>query len=173
MVEIRELTESDIDAVAEVHVRAWRSGYAGIVPADVLDALDPAVFAERRRSRPVPPGAQTLVAIDDATIIGFATFGPYRLEPGDRYDVSAGELYALYVDPAHQREGAGKLLLAAAKAGLARAGFPVLRLWVLTENHPARRFYEHLGLAPDGERHYYTPRGSTVQLPELRYAGRL
>jgi len=44
---------------------------------------------------------------------------------------------------------------------------------VLEENQPARRFYERMGLAPDGAQHHYTPRGSTVELPEVRYAVRL
>jgi len=175
MVEIRTLTGSDIDALAEVHVRTWRSAYAGIVPAEVLDALDPAVFAERRRSRPVLPGAVTLVADDGGTIVGFTSFGPGRVDEagGDEDDRSAGELYAIYVDPGHQRAGAGKLLLAAAMDGLAKAGFSEMRLWVFTENHPARLFYERFGLAPNGERNYYTPSGSTAKLPEIRYAVRL
>jgi ribosomal protein S18 acetylase RimI-like enzyme len=175
MTEIRPLTDADIDALAEVHVRTWQSAYAGIVPAEVLDALDPAVWAERRRSWPVPPGASTLVAEDDGTLIGFANFGPGRVEQtgSDEYDMSAGELYAIYVDPGRQRGGAGKLLFMAAKEGLAKAGFPEMRLWVFEENHPARRFYERMGMAPTGERQHYTPRGSTAELPEIRYAVRL
>jgi ribosomal protein S18 acetylase RimI-like enzyme len=173
MVELRELTEADIDPVAALHVRAWQVGYAGIVPAEVLDALDPARFAERRRERAVPPGARTLVAERDGTIIGFVSFGPSRVQQAhDEYDRSAGELYALYVDPAHWGAGVGRRLLDAARAGLA-AEYPEIRLWVLEENHRARRFYERAGLAPDGAREIYTPRGSTAELPEIRYAGRL
>jgi hypothetical protein len=50
MTDIRPLTDADIDPVAALHVRTWQAGYAGIIPADFLAALDPAVFAERRRS---------------------------------------------------------------------------------------------------------------------------
>ena len=173
MVEIRALRDSDIDPLAEVHVRTWRSAYAGIVPTEVLDALDPAVWAARRRARTPPPGAQTLVADDDGTIAGFANFGPARLDDHAGFDDEEGELYAIYVDPARQRRGAGRLLLTAAREELTKAGFVVMRLWVFEENHPSRRFYERMGLAPDGERHFYTPPGSTVELPEIRYAVRL
>ena len=168
MVEIRALTESDIDVLAQVHVRTWRSAYAGIVPAEVLDALDPAVWAERRRSRPAIPGAQTLVADDDGTVVGFASFGPSRQE-----ESTAAELYAIYIDPDRQHRGTGELLFTAARAELTTAGFLRLQLWVFEENHPARRFYERMGMAPDGERDHYTPPGSTVELPEIRYAVRL
>jgi GNAT superfamily N-acetyltransferase len=164
MLEIRPITDADIDAVAGIHVRSWQAGYVGIVPADYLAGLDPAVFAERRRSRVRRPGTRTLVATLDRKVIGFATFGP------DRDDPRTGELYAIYVDPDHWGSGAGRRLIEAARAGLTEAGFPDMRLWVFTDNDRARRFYERAGLRPDGETHYYTPGDTGVQLPELRYA---
>jgi GNAT superfamily N-acetyltransferase len=141
----------------------------------LLDALDPAVFAERRRTRSYPPGVETLVADDDGTIVGFVSFGPSRVDQatGDAFDMSAGELYAIYVDPDRQGAGTGRLLITAARHALAKAGFPVMRLWVLEENHSSRRFYEHFGMTPDGVRQHYTPNGSSVELPEIRYAVRL
>ncbi len=163
MLEIRPITDADIDAVAEVHVRAWQAGYAGIVPADYLAALDPAVFAQRRRVYARHPGARTLVAELDGTLIGFAAVGP------DRADPRVGELYAVYVDPDSWGAGAGRRLIEAAKIVLTEAGFPAMRLWVLTGNHRARRFYERAGLRPDGETDYYTPGDTGVQLPEMRY----
>jgi RimJ/RimL family protein N-acetyltransferase len=63
--------------------------------------------------------------------------------------------------------------MAAARQALAAAGYPEYRLWVLEENHRARRFYERAGMAPDGDRDVYTPRGSSVALPEVRYAASL
>jgi ribosomal protein S18 acetylase RimI-like enzyme len=157
MTVIRAITDADIDAVAKIHVRTWRSAYAGIVPAEVLAALDPEVWAARRRSMAVPPD-------DDGRIGGFISFGPSRAGDG------AGELYAIYVDPADQGRGLGQLLFDAARSGLSASGLPAMRLWVLVENHPARRFYERQGMAPDGATDYYTPRGSTVELPEMRYS---
>ena len=168
MLEIRPITDADIDAVAGIHVRSWQAGYAGIVPADYLAAMDPAVFAERRRLRARQPGTQTLVAALDGEVIGFASFGPYRATPGE-VDPRMGELYAIYVDPQRWRAGAGRRLIEAAKAALTEAGFPDMRLWVFTDNDRARRFYERAGLRPDGETHFYTPGDTGVQLPELRY----
>lgn len=160
------MTDADIDDVARVHVEGWQRAYAGIIPDDYLADLDPAVNAERRRARPDPAGSRTIVAAEDR-ILGFAAFGPYRHEDGDP---SMGELYAIYIDPQTWGRGVGRRLLTAARDALAEAGFHDMRLWVLEENHAARHFYERMGLAPDGTRHYYTPRGTTVQLPELRYA---
>jgi GNAT superfamily N-acetyltransferase len=169
VVEIRAMAEDEIDEVARVHVRSWQSGYAGIVPADVLDSLDPADFAARRRDRGAPPGGGSLVAAGDGRIVGLASYGPYRPEQ-DRLEPEVGELYAIYVDPGHWGAGIGRRLYAAATAALAAYGFPEMRLWVLTENHRARRFYERMGMRPDGVHDVWTPRGSTVELPEVRYA---
>lgn len=163
------MTDSDIDAVAALHVRAWQIGYAGIMPPAHLAGLDPAGRAEAMRTRPAIPGSTALVADSEGRISGFVRFGPYRLEDGG-IDETTGELYAIYVEPGEWGRGTGRELLAAARRGLAAAGFPDMRLWVLTENHGARRFYEKMGLAPDGATQTYTPRGTTAELPEMRYA---
>ena len=171
MLVVRPMAEGDIDAVAVVQVRTWQAAYAGIVPAEVLDALDPAVNAANRRQRRIPGGARTLVAEADGVIVGFVSVGPYRTQrTRDEYDRTVGELYAIYVSPEHWGTGAGRALMAAAREAL--AGYPSFRLWVLEANHRARRFYERAGLAPDGAREYYTPPGSPVELPEIRYVSR-
>ena len=174
MLVLRPLTDADIDAVAAMHVRTWQAGYAGIMPAEVLDTLDPAAFAETRRARNAPPGARTLVAEDAGTIVGFVSFGPHRRQNGDnQYVDGIGEIYAIYVAPERWGTGAGRALMTAAREALAAAGRSELRLWVLAENHRARRFYERAGMAPDGAVDTFTPPGSTVGLVEIRYAMRL
>ena len=173
MVDIRPLIDADIDAVAAVHVRAWQAGYAGIIAADYLAGLDPADFARHRRDRTGPPGSQTLVAVDGDAIVGFASFGPYRVDRGAGHNPGIGEVYAIHVDPERWSAGTGRKLLAAACAGLTAAGYPAMRLWVFEDDHRSRRFYERAGLRPDGERHLFSPPGSTVQLPEVRYTTHL
>ncbi|MEV4638451.1 GNAT family N-acetyltransferase [Actinoplanes sp. NPDC049548] len=157
MLEIRPQTDADIDEVAALHLRTWQVGYAGILPADYLAGLEHEEFARRRKY------GTTLVAIDDDTIAGFAAVGP------DRDDAGHGELYALYVAPERWNTGAGRALIEAAGKELAGA-YPDLRLWVLEENHRARRFYERAGLRATGERELWRPHGMSVDLPEVRYA---
>jgi ribosomal protein S18 acetylase RimI-like enzyme len=166
MVVIRPMTDADVDEVAAVRVRSWQSAYAGIVPADYLAAMDPAELAKRRRGQAKKPGQQAVVAEANERIVGLANFGPYRHEDGNP---RAGELYAIYVDPGHWSEGAGWALFSTARDALRREGFPDMRLWVLTGNHRARRFYERAGMRPDGVTHFWAPPGTTAELPELRY----
>jgi GNAT superfamily N-acetyltransferase len=172
MVEIRPIAEDEIDEVARVHVRSWQSGYAGIVPDEFLASLDPEEFAARRRYTTAPPGGGAVCATDGGRIVGHAAFGPYRPER-DTLDESVGELYSIYVDPDQWGTGTGHRLFAAARERLVAAGFPGMRLWVLEENHRARRFYERQGMRPDGERDVWVPRGYRVELPEVRYAAAL
>jgi L-amino acid N-acyltransferase YncA len=178
MVTIRPETHDDIPAVAALHVRAWQSGYAGMIPAEVLDTLDPEQRAEQRRRWHGADGFLTLVATDGATIVGFATIGPYRHQQ-DRavLDPTVGELLAIYLEPTRIGTGVGRALLAEALTALTDRGYREVRLWVLDANARSRRFYEKAGFVADGEHAAYPvtlpSSGDPVLLPELRYSRRL
>ncbi|MET8282459.1 GNAT family N-acetyltransferase [Micromonospora sp. NPDC005174] len=181
MLTIRREEPDDAEAIARVHVHGWQSGYAGVMPDEVLGRLNVSAWAQRRRdvgtADPEHPFT-TLLGEVDGLAVGFTTFGPYRRnQDRDDLDPSVGELLALYVEPAFWGDGTATALLAAARAGLSERGWTGYRLWVLADNGRARRFYERAGLSPDGERStYQVPlaggRGP-VGLVEVRYAGRL
>ncbi|MEV4622899.1 GNAT family N-acetyltransferase [Asanoa sp. NPDC049573] len=172
MVTIRRQRLDDAAEVAGVHVRAWQAGYAGIIPKDVLDALDPDTFAARRRQWHGAKEFETLVAVDDRAIVGFTTVGQYRNQQ-DRTDLvpGVGEVLAIYLEPNRVGTGLGRTLMAAGLAELDDRGFRTVRLWVLEDNTRARRFYEKAGFQPDGERNTYdvVSGGETLRLPEIRY----
>ncbi|MET7749528.1 GNAT family N-acetyltransferase [Micromonospora sp. NPDC005367] len=182
MLTIRPEEPDDAEAIARVHVRGWQAGYADIMPDEVLGRLNVTAWAQRRRdlgtAAPEHPFTTLLAEAGDAGIVGFASFGPYRVDQ-DRtnLDPSRGELLALYVDPAHWGDGTARALFAAACTGLTSLGFTGYRVWVLEENHRARRFYARAGLSPDGEwTTYPVPLSGgrpPVRLVELRYSGRL
>lgn len=181
MPEVRQETPDDAEAIAAVHVRAWQAGYAGLVPADVLDRLNVAAWAQRRRdvgtADPEQP-FRTLVATDCGQIVGFSTYGPYRIDQDrDNLDPTYGEIVSMYVDPTRWGTGIGRTLLAASIAGLTGQGWRAMRLWVLDGNQRGRRFYESAGLRPDGHRSVYqvprSPGQTPVGLDELRYLARI
>ncbi|MFG1655766.1 GNAT family N-acetyltransferase [Micromonospora chersina] len=178
---IRREEPDDAEAIARVHIRGWQAGYAGIMPDEVLNRLNPAAWAQRRRdlgtADPEHPFT-TLVAEVDGVVVGFTTFGPYRNNQ-DRGDLDPryGEVLALYLDPAHWGAGLARSLHAAARTGLAGRAWTEYRLWVLADNARARRFYERAGLSPDGEESTYAVPlhggRDPVRLRELRYTARL
>jgi ribosomal protein S18 acetylase RimI-like enzyme len=148
-----------------VHVATWRDAYAGLLPDDLLDGLDVDDRAERWRGRlaALPDGLFVFVVELDAEVRGFVSGGPSR-DGG-----AGGEVYAIYVDPGSQDQGAGRQLLHAAVDCLTRAGFTEARLWVLADNHPARGFYESQGWQPDGTEQPWTYHGVGEGVVEVRY----
>jgi ribosomal protein S18 acetylase RimI-like enzyme len=172
---VRPATDADLPAAAAAYLRSWQAAYRELVPAPMLAALDTAETTARwRRTLAAGDGRQMLVAVRGGTVLGSATFGPYRLEqrPGSPVDPSVGEVYAIYVDPAGWGGGTGRALLAAAVRRLRAAGPAPVRLWVAEGNERARRFYTRFGFRPDGTRAVYLLRqddDGETEIPELRY----
>lgn len=168
---VRPATAHDLAGVARVRTRSWQAGYAGILPAEYLAGLSIEADLARRREVFAEHGAvvDTLVAVRDGTVDGFASFGPYRPDPGDQAPLGGieGELYALYVEPERWGAGIGRRLLERAVARLDERGLAPVRLWVLAENARGRRFYEAAGFAADGQTAFFSRGGRDA--PELRY----
>ncbi|WP_231987368.1 hypothetical protein [Mycobacterium sp. 852014-50255_SCH5639931] len=97
MTQVRAAVLADAYEVACLHVRSWRSAYRGLIAQDYLDSLTPEALVDRytfgRVGLRMP---STLVAVDGSAIRGFATTGLCR----ENDPPNAGELVALYVDPA-------------------------------------------------------------------------
>jgi ribosomal protein S18 acetylase RimI-like enzyme len=137
------------------------------MPDDFLDGLraEDRAAGWTRRLRAGPAGSPVLVAERAGAVVGFAVVGAAEDPAG------LGELQAINVDPDHWRRGAGRALLAAAEAELARLGHAAAVLWVLPGNQRARRFYEAAGWAADGARRTIELYGFGVD--EVRYRRRL
>lgn len=164
---IRPAVVADARAIAVVHVAGWRSAYAGLLPAGLLAGLDVDQRAARWRERfaEMQDGMFVLVFEQAGQIRAFVSGGPSR--EGAGIPGVGGEVYAIYVDPAGQGRGAGTQLLEAAARRLAGAGYAQASLWVLTENTPARGFYESRGWRWDGTEHEWTYEGGSSM--EVRY----
>ncbi len=91
-------------------------------------------------------GREVLIARVGERVGGFAYVGPSDDPAASR----TGHVYSLHVDPDLHRHGIGRRLLDEAMQRFAAAGNSDVTLWVVTDNHGARRFYERLGWAQDG-----------------------
>lgn len=164
VVEIRRTSNDDAAGIARVRAESSRGAYRGVVPGDYLDAIDVAEWAQRQRRNieSQSAGIVSLVADDGDLIVGWVATGPNWMT-----DLPcARELCAIYLRPSHWRRGIGKHLMTAAAQSLIERGVSSMILRVLTENRPARRFYESLGGSLVSE-HTYTIGG--VALPEIAY----
>jgi ribosomal protein S18 acetylase RimI-like enzyme len=159
---LRPATEADLPAMAAVFIAAWRGGYRGIVPDEIIDALDAADVAAELAANPHERSTTVAVAVDgdgdgdgDGRIVAFVRFGDD--DAGD-----GGYLASLYVDPVAARAGLGARLLEHALDSM--PGLEVT-LWVFAANHAARRLYERAGFRLDGAE-LTDPRWAT---PQVRY----
>jgi GNAT superfamily N-acetyltransferase len=153
MTTIRPATERDAAGIATVYVEAWRSAYAAILPHRLLLRM-----AQEEQARQWAamirdcPGAQSAIVASDADegVVGFASFGPGRVDHRPAVgrfageDAKVGEVHTLYVLPDFQERGIGRELLAAAFAALAGRHYDCGFVWALRDNH-ARYFYERVG----------------------------
>lgn len=166
---VRDAVAGDERQIAEVHVAAWRGGYAGLMPEEFLAGLSADAGAERWRRTLADPARPThvLVAadVDTAEILGVATVGPSR---DDDAPETTGELWGINLAPTHWGRGVGTALLGAAVDRLRTAGLDNATLWVVDGNVRARRFYERLGWTPDGATKI--DNRDNLALHEVRYA---
>ncbi len=126
-----------------IYEESWKSAYRGIVPQDYLDHISAGGWAEILDQA----DWDTLVSVEEGRFIGTASVCPSRW----RDWAESGELVSLYLLPEYMGRGYGRLLLEAAVKLLAKHGFQDVLLWVLEDNHKARRFYETAGFAASGD----------------------
>jgi ribosomal protein S18 acetylase RimI-like enzyme len=164
-VHIARASLADCRAVAQIHVDAWRSAYAGIMSDEFLAALS----VDQRESmwqQAVSRGSPVvLVAKVGERVTGWVAFGSSRDDgaPADR-----GEIWAIYVAPAALSQGVGRVLLLEAMQAMTRSGYREASLWVIRENVRAVRFYSRAGMTEDGGSEKYFELGGN-RVKEVRY----
>lgn len=140
---IRDATPTDAPGIARVHVDSWRTTYKGLIPEHII-ASRSYEYRERMWTRILAEQqAETIVYVaeEDGEIVGFVSGGSNR----DTDSGYTGELQAIYILESHHGKGIGRGLTSALVSRLLQQGHTSMLLWVLTENHQARRFYEALG----------------------------
>ena len=141
----------DAPAIAAVQVRAWRTSYADVLPAEFLEAFDVEVVAQGwRASLQAPPDARNrvLVALERNLVTGFAITGPAG-DP-DRDPVADGEVTDLTVDPHKRGAGHGSRLMQACVDTLRADRFQRAVTWVVASDDVLRGFLDGAGWGADG-----------------------
>ena len=85
-----------------------------------------------------------LVAVDNATIIGFGSFGPFRPWPAYQYTVEN----SLYVDSAFRRKGAGTALLASLVTAAQTSGYHTMVAGIDATNEASLALHRKAGFEP-------------------------
>jgi len=139
---VREAVLADADGIARVHTDSWQTSYRGILPDNVLDRIDVGQRAATRRKILRDPSVFQLVAYDvtHGDIVGFCDAGASR-----RHVPFAGEVYAIYLAHRAKRHGIGQDMWERVQTWFTAQGMRSMIVWVLENNHHARRFYEAMG----------------------------
>jgi GNAT superfamily N-acetyltransferase len=164
-VSVRTAWTADAAAIAAVQVSAWRESYAGLLPADVLAELDPEPIAARWTASLDKPGDarnRVLVALERATVRGFAVTGPSPDPDAD--PVADGEIAELVVEPSRRGAGHGSRLLHACADTLRADRFRRATTWLASTDDRARAFLADAGWAPDGAHRELDLRGDAQVL---------
>jgi len=139
---VRPATIGDAAEIAQVQTRCWQTSYRGILPDSILDTMDPERRVPMRREILREPAAFNLVAYDTTfgDLVGFCNAGPARRE-----GATIGELYEIYILDRAKRYGLGRELFERVVEWCGEQDMRSLIIWVLENNHHARRFYEAMG----------------------------
>jgi ribosomal protein S18 acetylase RimI-like enzyme len=154
-VRIRAAIPGDAQAIARVHIEAWRESYRALVPEHVIEALSvdrntgmwAAVLAGGGSSI-VHVVERLGIAANEGEIVGFGSATDARSPALG----ASGEITAIYLLENVKRRGIGRMLLKGLLGALAERGHRSAGLWVLADNHGTRRFYEALGGRPGAPR---------------------
>lgn len=143
---IRVATVEDAEAIAATHIHSWQEIYKDFIPESILKDLS---IQERAQQWTylIKQNVKVLVIEIDSKIVGFASVCAFR---DDSIDGIKGEISAIYLHPDYWRRGLGTKLCHAALSELSGAGYKTVYLWVLSDNHQSRKFYESLGFQVTG-----------------------
>jgi GNAT superfamily N-acetyltransferase len=138
---VRPALAADAHSIAQVHASSSHAAYEGIAPSGT-----PNLSIERRQAfwaDAIEFGEPLLqVALAGDEVVGFVGYDRSR-DPRSR--PTTGEIWAMYVDPAHWGKGAGLALWDAAREGLLEEGCTEVTLWIPLCNERALRFVELAG----------------------------
>ena len=137
-IHIAPLETTAIQQLIEVANRAWHAHYPGIITVEQIDYMlqlcyNPTVITHEIRDQ----GIIWLTIMDETTMIGFLSVGPY--------DTSTVKLHKLYLLPEYHGKGIGSLALARAEQVALDMEARRIVLNVNKQNHKAIRAYEHSG----------------------------
>lgn len=166
-VSVRLAWPDDASRIAAVQRAHWARTYGAVVDPAELDALDNAEMAQRWAqliTAPRDARMRTLVALERATVRGFALVHPCHDPDADQ--VRDAEIGEFVVDAEHLRQGHGSRLLHACVDTVRADGFSRAVWWVSPADDALRAWLLEAGWAADGAHREFA--GATGPLKQVR-----
>ncbi len=170
-VSVRLAWPADAPAIAAIQRAHWEQTWAGVADPRELEALDTDVMTERWAhliQAPRDARMRTLVALDRATVRGFALVHPCHDPDADQVrDVEVGEFV---VAAEHRGEGHGSRLLQACVDTARADGFARAVWWVSPTDDALRAWLREAGWEPDGAHREFAGTSGPVKQVRLHTA---
>ena len=131
---IREANNSDLTAIANIHIESWRDSYSEVFTPEVMNREIIPSLKEHWQNIVIQNDDVVLVAADK-DIIGFIAVWCRPIPFIDN----------LHVKPSLRSKNVGTLLLKSAAGALLKKEKNSGYLWVFNTNENAIRFYQKLG----------------------------
>jgi GNAT superfamily N-acetyltransferase len=132
------------------HIACWRCAYKDIIPDAHFTKMESEIDerTEQLRKALIDQGGayHFYYAESEGQMVGRLIFGKSR----DNDKLDAGEILAIYLLEECWGKGYGQQMMDFALDELRCMGYHEVIVWVLKENHKARRFYEKANFALDG-----------------------
>ena len=158
-INLRRATAGDARAIGAVFDASVRVGWSYLGELSRQPMFSPEDW-DKLVADHAPPNV-LLVATDEADrVVGYTAVHP-----------EDGEMFLLFVDPAHAGRGIGRMLLSAAHDALRLAGCDEAFLFTHEQNERALAVYARAGYRPDGSSRESDFRGTPVR--ELRLVKQL
>ena len=152
---VRPATPDDVAEIARIHRDTWRTAYAELLPAEVLDGID--VEESRQAWAEAVEHAHVFVANEGDWTVGFCVAGSAPEQEVVNADHSlpddaatVGQISTLLVEPRWGRRGHGGRLIATAAHALRDQGATRGIAWVPEADKASVGFYATIGWSADG-----------------------
>jgi len=139
-IEIVEVKKSEIKTITDIALPAWEATYLKIVSKEQFDFMYNEMYSVDSLEKQFEAGHRFFVLYENKTPAAFVSFVP----AGNTIRIPK-----LYVHPAHQKKGFGKMLIDKVEE-INKEDFEVLELNVNRYN-PAKFFYEKIGFEIDSK----------------------
>lgn len=136
--EIRQIKQTDDRfVISHIYEESWKFAYRDMIPQSYLDSIPDGHWVSNLDKE----GMNSLIMIENDIFVGTAGYCKSRFSDFDGF----GEIVSIYLLPQYIGKGYGKYLMDAVIDELSKLGYRDIFLWMLEENHRARKFYEKFG----------------------------
>ena len=142
-ISLEEVAPARLGELAEMHLAIWQQAYLPVFTEKELLSLEQDEFRKDWNERTADGGREILWIVLDGKRAGFLSFVP---EGGNR-----AELSHFYLLPAFWGTGLASAAMKALLLLLLSLGVKEVRLWVLTGNARAQKFYTACNFQHDGQ----------------------